>query len=506
MSFVRDAADVERHRRLLGDVVQAAEMQPVAAGEVLHRDAGGQDLHRRMHAIAGQPVAHRGGGHDHRVHCVALRARHAPRQAAQRGGGQGRARSGAGIPQEGVIGQQRWPAAGARGVQPAAVGGEGGSGCSPDRSPRPRAGPPRSWRAGAPDGPPGRRAGGGRGCARYRARRPRRRSVARADAHPRRRRTARGGRWRSTSTRRSPAKRNGNHQHPDHGPSMRAACYRAVKLPRRDVIDPGRGASMRQSRRLSLSSCPGRPSTSERPAPALCAVRRSPEPFPRSFNAMLTVRLADEVTVGQIVCRDLLECGPDVALHEAALRTAERRVSSILVVEGDVVLGIWDERDALAVDFGDLATFTLGGARGDERAGAHGAGDDAAARAGGALSPGAPAPTTWWSTPPVSAWGIVSQSEMVVLNQGIEHYLKLRKVDSRSRAACMRRRRRPASARPRAACARAGLDAVVVDFGAGGGRGLPLGRYEHPHRARRHAPGGAAAPGSARWAKSPPGR
>jgi len=46
----------------------------------------------------------------------------------------------------------------------------------------------------------------------------------------------------------------GNHQHPDHGPSMRAACYRAVKWPRRDVIDLIRGASMRQCERLSLRS------------------------------------------------------------------------------------------------------------------------------------------------------------------------------------------------------------------------------------------------------------
>ena len=154
----------------------------------------------------------------------------------------------------------------------------------------------------------------------------------------------------------------------------------------------------------------------------------SPESFPPQVDEMLPFPHADEVSVGEIVCRDLLECAPDVPLHEAARRMSERRVSSILVVEGDAVLGIWTERDALAVDFDDPATFAL------------------AVRA--AMS--APVRTVSHTTllhdlavrfreehlrhylvvdEAGRRIGIVSQSD-VVLNQGIEHYLKLRRVDS----------------------------------------------------------------------------
>ena len=84
---------------------------------------------------------------------------------------------------------------------------------------------------------------------------------------------------------------------------------------------------------------------------------------PESIDSLVDERLpfpyAEEVHVGNVICRDLLECSPDVPLHEAARRMSERRVGSILVVEGDAVLGIWTERDALAVDFDDPETFEL---------------------------------------------------------------------------------------------------------------------------------------------------
>lgn len=173
---------------------------------------------------------------------------------------------------------------------------------------------------------------------------------------------------------------------------------------------------------------------------------------------------AEEVRVGEVVCRDLLECTPDVPLHEAARRMSERRVSSILVVEGDAVLGIWTERDALAVDFDDPATFAL------------------AVRE--AMS--APVRTVSHTTllhdlavrfreehlrhylvvdEDGRRIGIVSQSD-VVLNQGIEHYLKLRRVDSLVKDGL---HALPAAAGVGEAARRmreGGLDAVVVDYGA----------------------------------------
>ncbi len=189
------------------------------------------------------------------------------------------------------------------------------------------------------------------------------------------------------------------------------------------------------------------------------------EPFDLRADDMLPLSPADNVCVGEIICRDLLECPPDLPLHEAARRMSDRRVSSILVVEGDAVLGIWTERDALAVDFGDPETFAL------------------AVRE--AMS--APVRTVSASTPlhaltlrfreehlrhllvvdeAGKRLGIVSQSD-VVLNQGIEHYLKLRKVDSLLKGGL---KALPASAGVGEAARRLredGLDAVVVDYGAG---------------------------------------
>lgn len=106
----------------------------------------------------------------------------------------------------------------------------------------------------------------------------------------------------------------------------------------------------------------------------------------------------------------------------------EARVSSILVIENDSAAGIWTERDALMVDFRDPASFNrpirelmstpVRTVRGDialqelslrfreERVRHYLVTDEDGRRR-----------------------GIVSQTD-VVLNQGIEHYLKLRRVDS----------------------------------------------------------------------------
>ena len=153
-----------------------------------------------------------------------------------------------------------------------------------------------------------------------------------------------------------------------------------------------------------------------------------PESFAPLVDGPLPFPHADEACIGEIIGRDLLECGPDVPLHEAARRMSERRVSSILVVEDDAVLGIWTERDALAVDFDDPATFAL-----------------AVRAAMSAPERTVPAATLLHDLAvrfreehlrhylvvdeAGRRIGIVSQSD-VVLNQGIEHYLKLRRVDS----------------------------------------------------------------------------
>lgn len=69
--------------------------------------------------------------------------------------------------------------------------------------------------------------------------------------------------------------------------------------------------------------------------------------------------MSRDIPVAHIVRPDLLQCGPTVSLVEAASRMREARCSSVVVtVEGRPV-GIWTERDALELNFADLASFDL---------------------------------------------------------------------------------------------------------------------------------------------------
>ncbi|MBV2262272.1 MAG: CBS domain-containing protein, partial [Thauera sp.] len=172
----------------------------------------------------------------------------------------------------------------------------------------------------------------------------------------------------------------------------------------------------------------------------------------------------DETRVGEIIGRNLLECAPDEPLHEAARRMSERRVSSILVVEDDRVVGIWTERDALRVDFDDPTTFAL-----PVRAVM-----SAPVRVVSTATP-LHELTVRFREEHVRHYvvedetgrrvGIVSQTD-VVLNQGIEHYLKLRRVDALVKGGL---HALPAAAGLGEATRRmreGGVDAVVVDYGA----------------------------------------
>lgn len=157
------------------------------------------------------------------------------------------------------------------------------------------------------------------------------------------------------------------------------------------------------------------------------------QPLPASMIASLergefAVRPSSEVRIGDIVRRGLLVCSPSTPLYEAARRMHEARVSSILVEEAGRMIGIWTERDAISIDFSHPGLFerpvsdfmsspvravteevslqALAVRFRDEHV-RHYLVEDAV---------GAPV-------------GIVSQTD-VVLNQGIEHYLRLRQVES----------------------------------------------------------------------------
>ena len=194
----------------------------------------------------------------------------------------------------------------------------------------------------------------------------------------------------------------------------------------------------------------------------------------RVLDDSLHLAANDAVCVGAIARADLLECSPELPVFEAARLMSERRVSSIVVVDDDDVVGIWTERDALAIDFRDVRAFsrpirsvmstpvrtvsaTIGlhelALRFREEHVRHYLVENDQGR----------------------PCGIVSQSD-VVLNQGVEHYLRLRKVESLVKGGL---RTLPADALLGEAtrCMREhATDAIVVDFGPEAAED-PLGRY-----------------------------
>ena len=195
------------------------------------------------------------------------------------------------------------------------------------------------------------------------------------------------------------------------------------------------------------------------------AMTFSDDSFGDSLEKELRLPSADALRAGAIAHGDLLECAPEVPLYEAARLMSERRVSSILVVEQGEVLGIWTERDALAINFTDSEVF---------------------------FRPISAVMSSPVRTVPAAMnlheltqrfreeqmrhylvvdeedgrrCGIVSLSD-IVLNQGVEHYLKLRKVDSLIKGGLRVLPADTSMAEAVKLMREAALDAVVVDFGA----------------------------------------
>ena len=189
----------------------------------------------------------------------------------------------------------------------------------------------------------------------------------------------------------------------------------------------------------------------------------SADPLTSLLDDSLATASTDRVTVGEVVRRELLECSPATPLWEAVQRMAERKVSSIVVVEHGETVGIWTERDTLAVDFEDPVSF--------ERP------------IGEVMSSPVRTVQTHLTLNELTLnfrqdrirhylvldehgerCGIVSQSD-VVLNQGVEHYLKLRKVNSLVKGG-MHVLSAGALLSAVTRCMReAAVDAVAVDFG-----------------------------------------
>lgn len=171
---------------------------------------------------------------------------------------------------------------------------------------------------------------------------------------------------------------------------------------------------------------------------------------------------AASITVGQIARRNVLECTPDTSLQEAAARMGERQVSSILVTEDGQVVGIWTERDVLRLNFETPELLQQ--------------------------------PVSQFMSSPVKAvsvsltlqelavrfqeervrhymvldeqgqcCGVVSQTDVVV-NQGIEHYLRLRSIDSIVHRGLQALPASAALAEVTGLMRSAGVDAVAVSY------------------------------------------
>jgi len=137
---------------------------------------------------------------------------------------------------------------------------------------------------------------------------------------------------------------------------------------------------------------------------------------------------SEEVSVAQIIQGAILVCAPDTPVQQAAERMSSARCSSIIVSDGSGAVGIWTERDALAIDFSsDEALNQPISAVMSHPVKSIPHDISLQSVASRFLSDGVRHYLVVDDEgEPV---GVISQTD-VVLNQGIEHYLRLRNVDS----------------------------------------------------------------------------
>lgn len=175
--------------------------------------------------------------------------------------------------------------------------------------------------------------------------------------------------------------------------------------------------------------------------------------------------LTSDVTLDQIIKPFILECPPDTPLHEAARLMSQQHVSSILVVDNGEAVGVWTERDALTVDFADPESFlrpvsevmstpvktvqaklqlqTLASLFREDKLRHYVVVDDNGRRC-----------------------GIISQTD-VVLNQGIEHYLKLRSIEAVVSKSVQILPATASLAQTATVMRSSAIDAVVIDYSNG---------------------------------------
>ncbi|MCW8918815.1 MAG: diguanylate cyclase [Gammaproteobacteria bacterium] len=184
--------------------------------------------------------------------------------------------------------------------------------------------------------------------------------------------------------------------------------------------------------------------------------------------------VSPELTVGQVARHAILHCAPAEPLATVAARMSEAGFSAIVVMEAGVPVGIWTEHDALHLDFSDPRLHALPvGEVMSSPVKSVAASTSLQEVASGFLADG----VRHYLVLDVAGepFGMVSQTD-VILNQGVEHYLRLRQVSSVLKEEALiidaAQSLREASRRMR----EAGRDALLVRYDDGDGFGILTGR------------------------------
>ncbi|MES1942242.1 PAS/PAC sensor-containing diguanylate cyclase/phosphodiesterase [Salinisphaera sp. T5B8] len=133
-----------------------------------------------------------------------------------------------------------------------------------------------------------------------------------------------------------------------------------------------------------------------------------------------------DLPVERVMQTGLLSCERNTPLHVAAARMAERRCSSMLVMENGRAVGIWTEHDCLYLDFADAAAMRRPIDQAMRQPIATIGADASVGEAATRFASEQRDHLLVLSADGVPV-GIVSRSD-AVLNQGLESYLRLREV------------------------------------------------------------------------------
>ncbi len=168
------------------------------------------------------------------------------------------------------------------------------------------------------------------------------------------------------------------------------------------------------------------------------------------------------ILVGQIARTDILECSPDTPLQEVARQMSQLKVSSALILDHGKAVGIWTERDSLKLNLDDPASLQQ--------------------------------PVSALMSSPVKTihaelslkelamrfredrirhylvvdsndqpYGVVSQTD-VVINQGVEHFLRLQTLDTVVSKGLQRLSEQATPTEVLKVMRTAGVDAVLIDY------------------------------------------